>query len=129
MSRGAFLLGRPSPALRAIEDGQLRAKLLRADTFEKIRYEVAKSFGVSPQDIAGRSKVENVARARFAVCWIMRRVFRDRTSYREISEFMGYVVHSSSLHSVKSCEDIMSVEPAFAAKVHAIEAIILNGQK
>ncbi len=81
----------------------------------------AAAFGIDPDDILAFDRSKSIARARHAVCYVLRKRFD--LSYPEIGEIMNRD-HSTIMNSVQRADDLMMSNEAFEkATSHALDLV------
>ena len=90
-----------------------------------IKWTVAEAFGVTVQDIDGRSRVESLARARHVVFFIARKVLRgpDHLSLHFIGFRTGKRDHGTVMCGCKRIQSLCDEMPKLAARVAATEQV------
>lgn len=87
-------------------------------TVNNIIERVAKSFGVSPEDIRSEKKNAEISNARQIAIYVMRDV--TNLTYEEIGKALGGKKHSTIIYSFKSAEEKMGENPSLKASVYDI---------
>lgn len=104
-------------AVKDILDDEMPVPL----TIEKIIEEVGRTHSVSPADIRGKTRKQNIAEARKMAMYIVRQVCE--LSMEEIGKEFGDRDHSTVVYTISSVEAKMAENPAYRAN---IEDIIKN---
>lgn len=104
-------------AVKDILDDEMPVPL----TIEKIIEEVGRTHSVSPVDIRGKTRKQNIAEARKMAMYIVRQVCE--LSMEEIGKEFGDRDHSTVVYTISSVEAKMAENPAYRAN---IEDIIKN---
>ncbi len=79
-------------------------------TINNIIDKVAKSFGVSPEDIRSEKKKSEISNARQAAMYVIREI--TNLTYEEIGSQFGGKKHSTVIYSIESCESKMEDNPS-----------------
>lgn len=87
-------------------------------TINNIIDKVAKSFGVSPEDIRSEKKKAEISNARQAAMYIMREV--TNLTFEEIGSQFGGKKHSTVIYSIESCESKMEDNPSLKNNIYDI---------
>ncbi len=87
-------------------------------TINNIIDKVARSFGVSPEDIRSEKKKAEISNARQAAMYIMREV--TNLTYEEIGQQFGGKKHSTVIYSLESCESKMEDHPSLKNNIYDI---------
>lgn len=87
-------------------------------TINNIIDKVAKSFGVSPEDIRSEKKKAEISNARQAAMYIMREV--TNLTFEEIGGQFGGKKHSTVIYSIESCESKMEDNPSLKNNIYDI---------
>ncbi len=87
-------------------------------TINNIIDKVAKSFGVSPEDIRSEKKKSEISNARQAAMYIMREV--TNLTFEEIGSQFGGKKHSTVIYSIESCESKMEDNPSLKNNIYDI---------
>ena len=87
-------------------------------TINNIIDKVARSFGVSPEDIRSEKKKAEISNARQAAMYIMREV--TNLTYEEIGSQFGGKKHSTVIYSIESCESKMEDNPSLKNNIYDI---------
>ena len=87
-------------------------------TINNIIDKVAKSFGVSPEDIRSDKKKSEISNARQAAMYIMREV--TNLTFEEIGAQFGGKKHSTVIYSIESCESKMEDNPSLKNNIYDI---------
>lgn len=87
-------------------------------TINNIIDKVAKSFGVSPEDIRSDKKKSEISNARQAAMYIMREV--TNLTFEEIGSQFGGKKHSTVIYSIESCESKMEDNPSLKNNIYDI---------
>lgn len=78
----------------------------------------ALAFGVSKEDIKGRSRERSVVYARHVASYILRKY--TKLSYREIGDITGGRDHASVLNSFNVAQDLIETDARFSETVNGI---------
>ena len=87
-------------------------------TINNIIDKVARSFGVSPEDIRSEKKKAEISNARQAAMYIMREV--TNLTFEEIGGQFGGKKHSTVIYSIESCESKMEDNPSLKNNIYDI---------
>lgn len=87
-------------------------------TINNIIDKVARSFGVSPEDIRSEKKKAEISNARQAAMYIMREV--TNLTFEEIGSQFGGKKHSTVIYSIESCESKMEDNPSLKNNIYDI---------
>ncbi len=87
-------------------------------TINNIIDKVARSFGVSPEDIRSEKKKSEISNARQAAMYIMREV--TNLTFEEIGSQFGGKKHSTVIYSIESCESKMEDNPSLKNNIYDI---------
>ena len=108
------------PAAREALSG-MRAPVGRAHVgLEQIREAVLQVFGVSANELMGRSRSRSVCRARHVGMYLAHRL--AGSSLTEVGRFFGGTSHSTVKHAVDKVEAALAVDERLAALVRQAEA-------
>lgn len=87
-------------------------------TINNIIDKVAKSFGVSPEDIRSEKKKAEISNARQAAMYIMREV--TNLTFEEIGSQFNGKKHSTVIYSIECCESKMEDNPSLKNNIYDI---------
>ena len=87
-------------------------------TINNIIDKVARSFGVSPEDIRSEKKKAEISNARQVAMYIMREV--TNLTFEEIGGQFGGKKHSTVIYSIESCESKMEDNPSLKNNIYDI---------
>jgi hypothetical protein len=86
----------------------------------------ARLFGLSLEELTGRSRKRWPVLARHAAVWVIRN--RVGMSYPEITRFFAITDHSTLIHAVQTCEERMALFPDYACKVRTLRWLAEGGE-
>lgn len=87
-------------------------------TAEKIIDEVARTFGVSADDILSKKRNAAISNARQISAYVMRQV--TQFSMQQIGEFLGGKDHSTMVYSLQKCEKKVAESPQLKSTIQDI---------
>lgn len=87
-------------------------------TIDKILNEVARTYGVSVEDITSNKRNANISKARQAAMYIVRDVTKE--SMEKIGEAFGNKHHSTVIYNIREAEKDMENNPSVKATIQGI---------
>jgi chromosomal replication initiator protein len=86
---------------------------------QKLLELVAALFGLTRDDLVGRSRRRHVVEARQAAAWVLRRAY-PALSLEAIGEILGDRDHTTIIYSLAQVEERMRADPGLAADLRAL---------
>ena len=80
---------------------------------------VASAFGLSASDLTGPSRIRQVAEARQAAAWVLRRAY-TAISLQEVGRLLGGRDHTTIIHAVAQVERRMADNAMLRAQLHSL---------
>jgi len=88
----------------------------------RIRKACGAAFGISDALVTSRSRYREIAHARQATAFVLRRV-RPKLSYPCIGQMLGGIDHTTVIHAVRVTEERMRREPEMADRIAGLVAM------
>jgi hypothetical protein len=88
----------------------------------RMRQTIAAAFGIDDAEITSRCRVQHIARARQAACYILRAA-RPQLSFPCIAVTMGLGDHSTVIHAVRVTGERMARDGELAAQIAGLLAV------
>jgi chromosomal replication initiator protein len=81
--------------------------------------QVAAVFDLTPADLTGPSRIRQVAEARQATAWVLRRAIAA-ISLQEVGRLLGGRDHTTIIHALAQVERRMADDPYLAAQLYSL---------
>jgi chromosomal replication initiation ATPase DnaA len=82
---------------------------------------VARYWNLRINSLVGRSRLKNIARARFVACYLIKII--RKSSFEQIGEWINRD-HSTVIHAIRTVERLIEADPEFAQQVqHVMESL------
>jgi hypothetical protein len=94
-------------------------------TMATVRIEIMREFGLSRLDIMSERRTKDVVQPRQAAMYLIKKYTTH--SLPAIGRFFGGKDHSTVLHACRKAEQLITDNPAFRAKIKAVEARLMGG--
>lgn len=87
-----------------------------------IVYRIAEYYNVPIELLTARTRARPIVECRQVCCYFLRNL--TDLSLKEIGEMMGGRDHTTSIHSIKTVQDLMDTDPAYKNRLEHLTKIM-----